>query len=412
MTADLAAALERLRAQDAAAAARAEALVTTLTRWGPQGLRCGMVLEGVLTHRVAERPEQVAADVDALARVFELAGRDDAARCCRDPAWTAAAAAARSSPEAHRAAVERLLARPRQPPVLVDFQWDPEPGPVEHQALLRVADVVDSGADGDLLGVGGDGDDPWERRRAVLRAVLEQPAPGSRQTWRDAIEHERLTAWARSEGPGRAALVDALLDDLARAVPTPPDAATVVDELRAWLQAPSGRVRIADEVAALARRVGLVVAGSAEAALLGRTLALDSGGLWQHLCRWALTPDTWRDALAELVWLQLLRDPCSRGDLIAGTVAIGMPEGRFVGRDPDTGAPRQADAATAGAWAREVVDACIRLGTALHLLTVERGRHGMVRLSDVGWWTVLAMLRGRAVGPRREFQPLPPGNDR
>src|SRR5690606_15822723 len=197
---DLQSALERLRAQDAAAAARAETLVTVLARWGPQGLRSGMVLEGVLTQQISERPARVAADFEALAHLFDLAGRGDAARCCRDPAWTAAAAEALTSAEAHLAAVERLLARPRQPPVLVDFQWTPEPGPVEHEALLRVADLVDADAEAD---------DPWERRREVMRGVLAQPAAGSQRTRRDAIEHERLTAWARSQSPGRAALVDA-----------------------------------------------------------------------------------------------------------------------------------------------------------------------------------------------------------
>ena len=404
MDAEIEAALGTVAADDAAAAERARVALEELGRWGPGAERLGLIQETFLTELVASRPSRALTTIDALGRVFAAAGWSEGARRCRDAQWRSAVATIVARPESRDEVVEGLLARPLQPPRLPDFQWRGDPGPVEHRALLAVAGQLDQAARQGRLNPQRDG---WrDQQRAVMRRVLEGRAPELARTWRAAVEHERLSAWMTSRGAGRRALVDAALDDLTAPTLPPPDAATTVAGLRDLLRA---RRRRPDSVlAALGLHVGLVDRKGSDlrATLLGDSLALDAEQLWLHVCRWALTDGGWTTGVAELVWLQLLRGPATRRELVEQTLPLARGEGELRSQAPATGAVYEVSDVTARAWVAQVVDEVVALAAALRLLGDRPRRGRPVELRDVGWWTVMAMLRGRAVGPRRRYLPL------
>src|SRR5690606_19235005 len=145
---------------------------------------------------------------------------------------------------------------------------------------------------------------------------------------------------------------------------------------------------------------------SATVTLLGQSLSLDAEALWGQLCRWALTAGDWRAGTEELVWLQLLREPSTRADPGTSTIALARDEGHLLGQNLATGALEQVDDGTASQWVSGVVDEALQLAAALRLLRSDRIRRKPVELTDAGWWTVTAMIRGRAVGPAHTLLPL------
>lgn len=419
-TPELDAALILLSAEDPAAAVRASDALDELARWGPELMTSTLAVENFALALVARRPARAAPVCAALARLLELAGHDRAATLCADPAWHAAAERVQAGPDRAEAVLTELSMRPLQPPRLIDFQWRPDLGQVEAEALRRIAERVESVLDGahphGSHGPAADVD--WHARgRALLRSVLDERPTGDR-TRRAAIEHERLVDWHRSHGRSRSVLVDRVLDDLAQPIDPPSDAAeTMVRVLAVLAPGPRRgipsrlgwfgvhrRSRRSSAVLDVARRCGLVSRSDGAVTELGRALALSPTDLWRHVCAWSLAGPQWSNALRELLLLRLLDRPRSRAEVLGPTLAVARQEGLLSTDDPHVVATSDEAAA---AWVGQTLDEVVRLGDALHLWQRgASGRSDLPELSDLGWWTAVAMLRGRAVGPRAEFLPL------
>lgn len=443
---DVAEALRKLAAEDQTGAFWAEQVLSEILADSPHDELRMAVLESQLISALQVSTQRLRTVRDALARFFELAGLERAEARCRDRAWEEAADRVEREPGQLDAVLRELMARPLMPPHLLDFQWSQVRGPVEQAAQLAVADELEAAFYAGRLDPAQAG---WrDVQRSIARTVLDRAMPGRDETWLRAVEHERLSDWLQSRGSGRQALVDLVVGELLEPSSPHPDALAAVEPFR-WLLELVGEgvelegnrlpeaiadelytragwprpsrldrwtkvvVAPADLVVNLSLEVGLLELrdGRLVPSTLGRSIVLDTEALWRHVCRWTLTDVDLGSWLMETMLLLLLaRQAWQEIDLVAEAKTVARPEGYLVGPAELTGEEVPLDDSNATTWLHQLAGYLVALGSAMQLIeepSRKRFQGWRVALSAPGRSTVLALLRGRATGPRALFVPLP-----
>lgn len=407
-------ALEHLGTQDPDLAATAAECHSLLVEGGGGHALSQLVVQRFLWDVLPRRwPAHMRSDaVEACARLLEACGLGRYARLCRSPETAAVLAGYRLGERFGRACALHAETRSGvRPPDLPALGWSGRPGPVEREAFLAVAGVLELAvASGDLRpGKRGS----HEKGVGLAARCLEAARPGGRMLL-EGILRERLEDWAETGSEDRRRLVGPLVEALAEP-PVPDDLSGLAPLLWLLARAEQGlpvnrRLDPSPELAEEAGRrfelgrdigavdtVGLLVAVLSGLDLVrrrrrrlritprGRALLHDPAGLWRLVASSAWTAAKPSNAVAELALALLLRGGPEREATLAARIQLMLFRDGVSSEETLRGLRRLA-------WIAEP----------LGFLAVE-GPIGTDRgfaLTDLGRATALASLRARATRPR------------
>jgi hypothetical protein len=385
-------------------------------------------------------PSRMAA---AAAELLDGLGLVRYAEICRSPRTADVHAAYRSTPQkGHMAYRKAQEASGIEPPDLDDFAWGGYMGPEEAGARGAVARALEAAI---VAGEFAPGDRGWRTRaRDVTARALDASHPElAAQSLRMAIVTERLEWWVeavRRRSPQAAGLRSRHANRLLHPI-APPDGAAeavapfewflnaigdegvaltkagylprslVVEGARRWAwidlsrehqgRDPHSESEVFELMAMhdLAREMGAVRHHAKKAKLTrrGRALRSDVDARWRAVAEHFPGRDDWPRTVLELAGLILVGEHDIAADDLWSDVAamaaeLGWRVGGADGDFPDDHAV--AVAASGGMRLLETFEMVERYGD---------WRHRRVRVTTVGEGTLLAYLRSRATGPRREL---------
>ncbi len=232
------AALESIAVRDAEAAQEAEGALRHLAGWEETGWVDQLGLQSYLWHRLASgylsQPAERRREAAALGELFARLGLDRYARLCRAPevewfidGWENDQ---RATVRAYRKAMD---ASGVKPPDLPELAWGEVMGLEELGAHSRVSGALEAAVAGGDLVPGGRG---WRlRQQELVRGVLDAPRPEESETWREAVERERLETWLGGVRPRERHAVLRRVEGLLRQPGEPPATALDAVEPVRWL---------------------------------------------------------------------------------------------------------------------------------------------------------------------------------
>lgn len=414
-THDVDTALERLGRQDPDLAATAAECHSLLVEGGGAHALSQYVVQGFLWYVLPRRwPAHLQSQaLEACALLLEACGLDRYARICRSPRTTAVLAAYRLRERLGLAcAIHEEIRSGIRPPDLPELGWSARPGPVEREAYLAAAELLELAVASGEVRTGSR--DALRQRIEVTARCLEAPRPdlGGRMLL-EGVLRERLERWAESGSEDRQRLLGPLVEVLAEP-PAPGDLSGLAPVRWLLEGAEKGlpvnrRLDPARKLADEARRrfelggelgtegtIGLLLALLSGLGLArrrgrrlqitprGRDLLPDPLGLWRRIASTVWTGSRPANAVAELTLALLLRGGPERERALATRVQLMLAGDGISAEETLKGLRRLA-------WIAEP----------LGCLTVD-GPIGTDRgfaLTDLGCATALVSLRARATRP-------------